>query len=45
MHKEADAFKVTLFDSLAQTGMGHGTDLVIKKNVEVLPILWTIEKV
>lgn len=31
MHKEADAFKVTLFGSLAQTGMGHGTDLVIKK--------------
>lgn len=28
---EADSFKVILFGSLSQTGVGHGTDVVIRK--------------
>jgi len=44
-HPEADAFRVTLYGSLAKTGRGHGTDTVIR---EVLgenrtEILWDME--
>lgn len=30
-NSDCDSFKVTLYGSLAKTGMGHGTDTVIKK--------------
>lgn len=33
----ADRFKVLLFGSLAQTGKGHGTDVIIKKTLAPLP--------
>ncbi len=36
-HPEADAFRVTLYGSLALTGKGHGTDAVLKKTFEPLP--------
>ena len=30
-NREADSFKVVLYGSLAKTGKGHGTDVVVKK--------------
>ena len=36
-HPEADAFQVTLYGSLAETGIGHGTDRVIRETFGVLP--------
>ena len=33
-HPEADLFKVTLFGSLALTGVGHRTDYIVKKTLE-----------
>ncbi len=35
---DATLFKVTLFGSLAQTGIGHGTDIVIKKCFNPIPV-------
>lgn len=32
-HPTADAFRVTLYGSLAKTGVGHGTDRVIEKTL------------
>ena len=34
---EADAFRVTLYGSLSKTGVGHGTDRVIKQVLSPLP--------
>lgn len=34
LHKDADRFKVILYGSLAKTGVGHGTDAVIKKTLD-----------
>ena len=34
---DADAFRVTLYGSLAKTGKGHGTDEVIKKTLKPIP--------
>ncbi len=34
---DADAFRVTLYGSLAKTGKGHGTDEVIKKTLAPFP--------
>ena len=36
-HPEADAFKVILFGSLSKTGVGHGTDRVIREVLSPLP--------
>ena len=36
-HPEADAFKVILFGSLSKTGVGHGTDRVIREVLAPLP--------
>ncbi len=33
----ADAFRVTLFGSLAKTGRGHGTDSIIRKTMAPIP--------
>ena len=38
---EADSFHVVLYGSLAQTGVGHGTDVVIQKTFSPIPV--TIE--
>lgn len=35
--READYFKVVLYGSLAKTGKGHGTDVVIKKTLADTP--------
>ncbi len=35
-HSEADSYKAVLFGSLAKTGIGHGTDCVLKKTF-ILP--------
>lgn len=40
-NKNADRFKVVLFGSLAKTGKGHGSDVVIKKTFE--PIKCDVE--
>ena len=34
---EADAFLVRLYGSLAKTGVGHGTDVVVAKTLEPVP--------
>ena len=34
---DADRFKVVLYGSLAKTGKGHGTDVVIKKTLSPIP--------
>ena len=41
-HGEADAFRVTLYGSLAKTGHGHGTDRVIREVLgdERTTIIW-----
>lgn len=39
-HTEADRFKVTLYESLAKTGEGHGTDSVIKSVLQNVEIIW-----
>ncbi len=36
-HPEADAFQVTLYGSLSKTGIGHGTDRVIRDVLSPLP--------
>lgn len=36
-HPEADAFKAVLYGSLAKTGVGHGTDRVVKKTLAPKP--------
>ena len=36
-HPEADAFKVHLYGSLSKTGVGHGTDRVLKEVLSPLP--------
>ncbi|MBQ8551325.1 MAG: L-serine ammonia-lyase, iron-sulfur-dependent, subunit alpha [Clostridia bacterium] len=36
-HPEADSFRVILYGSLAKTGIGHGTDRVIKKTLAPKP--------
>lgn len=41
LNPSADNFKIILYGSLAQTGVGHGTDIVIKKTLA--PIKVSIE--
>lgn len=36
-HPEADAFKVVLYGSLSKTGIGHGTDRVLREVLSPLP--------
>ena len=36
-HPEADAFRVILYGSLSKTGVGHGTDRVIREVLSPLP--------
>ncbi len=36
-HPEADAFRVVLYGSLSKTGIGHGTDRVIREVLSPLP--------
>ena len=36
-HPEADAFKVVLYGSLSKTGVGHGTDRVVRDTLAPLP--------
>ncbi len=36
-YKDADAFKVTLYGSLALTGRGHGTDRILRETFAPLP--------
>jgi len=36
-HPEADRFQVVLFGSLSKTGIGHGTDTVIRQTMAPLP--------
>jgi len=36
-HPEADAFRVVLYGSLSKTGVGHGTDRVIRDVLAPLP--------
>ncbi len=36
-HPEADAFRVILYGSLCKTGVGHGTDRVLKQVLSPLP--------
>ena len=36
-HPEADSFRVTLYGSLSKTGVGHGTDRVIRQVLAPLP--------
>ena len=36
-HPEADAFRVVLYGSLSKTGVGHGTDRVIREVLSPLP--------
>ena len=36
-HPQADAFRVVLFGSLSKTGVGHGTDRVIREVLSPLP--------
>ena len=46
-HPEADSFEVTLYGSLAKTGVGHGTDAAIVKCFRPLPcsVVWDMETV
>ncbi len=37
-HPEADAFRVTLYGSLAKTGKGHGTDRVLTETLAPIPV-------
>lgn len=36
-HPDAEAYKVILYDSLAKTGVGHGTDRVLKEVLAPIP--------
>ena len=36
-HHEADAFRVILYGSLSKTGVGHGTDRVLRDTLAPLP--------
>ena len=36
-HPEADAFRVILYGSLSKTGIGHGTDRVLRETLAPLP--------
>ena len=36
-HPEADSFRVVLFGSLSKTGVGHGTDRVVREVLSPLP--------
>ena len=36
-HPEADSFRVVLYGSLSKTGVGHGTDRVIREVLSPLP--------
>ena len=36
-HPEAESFRVVLYDSLAKTGVGHGTDRVLRQVLEPTP--------
>lgn len=36
-HPEADGYKVILYGSLSKTGVGHGTDRVIREVLSPLP--------
>ena len=36
-HPQAEAFRVVLYDSLAKTGVGHGTDRVLRQVLEPTP--------
>ena len=36
-HADADAFKVVLYGSLCKTGVGHGTDRVLRESLSPLP--------
>lgn len=36
-HPEADGFKVILYGSLSKTGVGHGTDRVLREVLSPLP--------
>ena len=46
-HPEADGFKVILYGSLSKTGVGHGTDRVIREVLSPLPteILFSDEQI
>ena len=44
-HKNADKFVVTLYGSLALTGRGHNTDVVLKKTFEPMPCEVVFDKV
>ena len=37
LHPEADAFRVILYGSLSKTGIGHGTDRVLREVLSPLP--------
>ena len=43
-YPEADAFAVTLFGSLALTGIGHGTDRIVKETLAPTPCKITVDK-
>lgn len=43
-YPEADSFEVTLFGSLALTGIGHGTDRVVKTTLAPTPCKIIIDK-
>ena len=36
-HPDADAFQVILYGSLSKTGVGHGTDRVVREVLSPLP--------
>ena len=36
-HPEADSFQIILYGSLSKTGVGHGTDRVIRDTLSPLP--------
>ena len=36
-HPDADGFKVILYGSLSKTGVGHGTDRVVREVLSPLP--------
>lgn len=37
-HPEADAFRVILYGSLSKTGIGHGTDRVLRETLAPCPL-------
>ena len=46
-HPEADGFKVILYGSLSKTGVGHGTDRVVREVLSPLPteIIFSAEEI